>query len=152
MGDFNLDGPRTRAEISRFPEYRHILEALGDPRDLWLEAHPAGVPERGLTKDDCPLVRPVFGSPELEPDTFQCSGSTSLCGCRGRRIDYMFLVTDPGLTSNQLQVRFAHPDDVRVVRFFELDDGPVRVSLSDHYGVDAILEVRKPQVLAPEED
>ena len=149
MGDFNLDGPRRRADVSSFPEYRHILETLRNPRDLWLEAHPAGVAERGLTTDECPLVRPVFGSPELEPDTFQCSGSTTLCGCTGKRIDYMFLITDPSMTNNPFDVRFAHPDDVRVVRFFELDDGPVRVSVSDHYGVDAVLQVRKPQTVAP---
>jgi endonuclease/exonuclease/phosphatase family metal-dependent hydrolase len=152
MGDFNFDGPRTRAALanvnSRFPGYRHIMEVLRNPRDLWLEAHPDGPGERGLTGDDCPIVRPVIGSPELEVNTFRCTNPQTQCGCRGHRIDYIFHVTDRRFTNSNLQLHIARPDDVRVVRFFELDDGPRRVSVSDHYGVEATVQLRRPAVVA----
>jgi endonuclease/exonuclease/phosphatase family metal-dependent hydrolase len=148
MGDFNFDGPTCGACGSTdFPGYRHILQVLRNPRDLWLEAHPFGPGVRGFTSDNCDIVRPVFDSPELDVDTFVCTIAATQCGCTGKRIDYIFHVTDPLFTNSGLQLRIAKPNDVRVVRFFKLDDGPRRVNVSDHYGVEATLEIRKPPIV-----
>lgn len=138
MGDFNIGGPPT---YNGNPGHEDILRALGDPDDLWTTARPR---ESGYTVD--------------------CVRNTALRaaekGCRYReRIDYLFVVTDPALTNSNYVVKVAGKDDVSVVRWYV---DPARVTdadlalaklsggfkspvphVSDHFGVEATIEIRE---------
>ena len=122
MGDFNIVGPNpTAAQCSGNKGYGDIMDILRNPRDLWLEAHP------------------------------DQAGSTSLTS--SQRIDFMFFPTDPYFTNSPYELVIANPDDVKLIDWkipgYEYRDsnnnrrwvsGPFAVS--DHYGIEAMLEVR----------
>lgn len=126
IGDFNIGGPPPTVAPPGNPGYEDIMEALHDPRDLWLEANPAAEPETGYTTG-CWIY----------------SGDAS--GCDGReRIDFIFLLTHPDLTSNPFQIVIAEPGVSRV-RWAEpthVNYPPIRY-VSDHFGVEATIEVRQ---------
>jgi hypothetical protein len=66
-------------------------------------------------------------------------------GCLGtKRIDYIFHVTDPDLTDNQLQVWIGDAGVSRVRWASPVQVSPVPVHyVSDHFGVDATIEIRR---------
>jgi endonuclease/exonuclease/phosphatase family metal-dependent hydrolase len=117
MGDFNTGGPPT---CNGNKNYGDIMQALGNPRDLWLENHPA---DPGFTSD-C-IDNGLLGRLE---------------GCRYRdRIDFMFVITAPDLTNSKKQVVVRNPEDMKLVKFMRSDLGSY---VSDHFGLEATLEIR----------
>ncbi len=122
MGDFNIGGPPT---CTGNPGYGDIMQQLGSPRDLWLEAHPTS----GGFTIDCQENRTLQ---KKEP------------GCKAReRIDYIFLMTHPYFTNNPYAVR-VRPETVKVVKW----DGSAWANgfdhVADHFGLEATLEIRNP--------
>ncbi|MER8608572.1 endonuclease/exonuclease/phosphatase family protein [Mesorhizobium sp. M1233] len=121
MGDFNIGGPQPRTNPPGNPGYQDIVRILRSPSDLWLNAHPQTVPTAGYTSGCDTQYRPA---------------------CLGKeRIDYIFHVTDPALTNSpyQLVVR-----NVSRVRWAEPPKAGAkdRHFVSDHFGVDATIEIR----------
>ena len=112
MGDFNIGGPpATPTEGDGWgASYNDIKDALLDPQDLWFSNHPD---ENGVTTN--PSVDNLIG----------------------KRIDYIFVATDPYLTNNPYSIFIRNRDDVSVVRW-GTGFGPV----SDHKGVHASVEIR----------
>lgn len=116
VGDFNIGGPPS---FNGNAGYTDIMDVLGNPRDLWFEAHPT---ENGYTYDsnDNSLAEADCGRP-----------------CR-ERIDYIFLLTDPSLTSNVYEVQVA-PADVKLVKWTTAP--PERLPVSDHWGLEATVAI-----------
>ncbi|MCI0557215.1 MAG: endonuclease/exonuclease/phosphatase family protein [Nitrososphaera sp.] len=111
MGDFNIKGPLELSD-SFGGEYQQIMAWLGSPRDLWLEVHPEGPPEQGHTTHS------------------------------GKRIDYIFVITDPGLTDSRFSISIDQPSDVSVVKWFIEDNtSNPRLTVSDHFGVEASINI-----------
>ncbi len=116
-GDFNIAGPPVCKGNDR---YADLMELLENPRDLWLETHPA---EKGFT-DDC-----VENNVLHEVDPF-CS--------QRQRIDFMFVVTSPNLQSSYYDVVVSQPSDLFLAKFTRANGRHV----SDHFGLDATLDIR----------
>lgn len=117
MGDFNIGGPPACAGNER---YQDIMDVLDRPRDLWLEAHPS---DNGYTVD-CALNSTLAS---VEP------------GCSYReRIDFIFAVESPRLSNSRQGLVLGGPGDIRLARIRRANGGPV----SDHFGIEATLEVR----------
>lgn len=116
VGDLNTGGPMTAAEKPPYAGnagYEKVMEALGKPRDLWLELSSSGTDE-GFTYD--------------------CVNNTTQ-SCKYReRIDYVLLPPD-----NEKAELVVHPKSVSVVRW----KTATGVNVSDHYGLDATLELRR---------
>lgn len=126
MGDFNVGGPNPQVNPPGNSGYEDIIDILGAPRDLWLSANALADPSEGYTTG-CGL----FAS---DPN-----------GCLGKeRIDYIFHVTDPDLTNNQLQVWIgdAGVSRVRWASPVQVTSVPIHY-VSDHFGVDATIEIRQ---------
>lgn len=119
MGDFNIGGPPSCAGNRN---YQDIMQALDNPRDLWMENHPT-LP--GFTADCAinSLLRRV--------------SSGGSCQYR-ERIDYIFVVDSPLLSNSEIEIVARQPRDIQVARILG-PDGPV----SDHFGLDATLEIRR---------
>lgn len=115
VGDFNTGGPLAKSDKPPFPGnggYENIIEALGDPRDLWLE----------------------FGSGDGY--TYDCQTNQTQ-NCKGReRIDYVFLPEDPKVLHPSSPFVLL-PRAISVVRWKTSSGQPV----SDHYGLDVTLEL-----------
>ena len=118
LGDFNVAGPPHAGG-----EYSAILQALRNPRDLWLANNPS---DPGFTYD-C-LANAV----------------AALRGCDYQaRLDYLLIVTDRSLSNSDYQVNLDKEQAVRRVTWNTEGRHPLPVS--DHYGVEATLWVeRKP--------
>jgi endonuclease/exonuclease/phosphatase family metal-dependent hydrolase len=121
MGDFNIGGPQPRTDPPGNPGYQDIVRILRKPSDLWLNAHPQSDPTAGYTTGCGTSYKPA---------------------CLGKeRIDYIFHVTDPALTSSPYQivvtnvarVRWAEPPHASLAK---------RHFVSDHFGVDATIDIR----------
>lgn len=119
LGDFNIGGPASILDQPPYPGnpgYDDILETLRKPRDLWLEV----------------------GSKAGPGYTYDCAENKTQ-DCKGReRIDYALLPEAPALFNPSsewvLSLR-----SVSVVRW-KTDSGQ---DVSDHYGLDATLELRR---------
>ena len=96
--------------------YEDITSALGNLRDLWVENHPN---DPGITSDNCSHGLPT-----------DCNDRES------KRIDYIFVPTDDYLTNSPYKVHIRNRGDVKVVVW---SDGFEHVS--DHYGVEATIEI-----------
>ena len=120
MGDFNIGGPPS---CTGNRNYQDIMQVLDNPRDLWLENHPA-LP--GFTADcvNNSLLRRVSSGGSCQHQ---------------ERIDYIFIVDSPALSNSDIQVVVRQPQDIQVARI-PGPDGPV----SDHFGLDVTLEIRRP--------
>lgn len=137
MGDFNIRGPNpTAKECDNYKGYGDIMDLLRNPRDLWLEAHPN---QAGTTY----------------PTT------------KNKRIDYIFSLTDPYFTNSPYELVLSDPDDLNTFQwqmpgYYSLEYNPIEVigsqsfkkwnegpfRVSDHAGIDAMLEVRQRVSLA----
>ena len=118
VGDFNIGGPLSASEkppYSGNAGYEDIMDAFKSPRDLWLES---GDGAEGFTYD-C------------------ATNPLGKCGYR-ERIDYVFLPGDPAFQSASSEFILA-PRAVSVVRW----KTPAGIFVSDHYGLDATLELRR---------
>ena len=117
VGDFNVGGPLSVSEKPPYAGnagYDDVLVALRRPRDLWLE----GGSGDGFTYD--------------------CANNPTQT-CKGReRIDYMFLPEDPALLAPTAPLVLV-PKTASVVRW----KTPKGRDVSDHYGLDATLELRR---------
>lgn len=118
MGDFNIYGHRKDGEF--LEEYLLLLAALGYPQDVWLSAHP----------DD-----PGYTSNCKENITCQCAYSDYTSQ---ERIDYIFVIDDPELTTSPYELRVADPSEVNLIKLKTAGGRDA----SDHYGLEARLEVR----------
>ncbi|HFD11417.1 MAG TPA: hypothetical protein ENJ32_02945 [Crenotrichaceae bacterium] len=116
MGDFNIGGPNPTADHCLGNKgYGDIMDVLRNPRDMWLEAHP------------------------------HIAGSTH----SDERIDFMFFLTDAYFTSSPYELTISNSETVKLIQWkmsgFSKNliwhQGPFRVS--DHFGIEATLEVRK---------
>jgi endonuclease/exonuclease/phosphatase family metal-dependent hydrolase len=128
MGDFNIGGPPSRNGNSG---YDAIRSTFTTPDDIWLEAWPRS---NGWTND--------------------CASNQLASGCsdEGERIDYILVPTSPRLTSSRFVVTVAKPADVGVARWrtelsrlseFERRYVKSPIPVSDHWGVEASLEIRE---------
>ena len=125
MGDFNIGGPNPTADsCAGNTGYGDIMEVLRNPRDLWLEAHPG---RKGTTLVDSP-----------------------------QRIDYIFLLTDPYFTNSSKELVLASANDVKLIDWqmpgysfppvagsLQATWKPGPFAVSDHYGIEATLEVQQ---------
>lgn len=147
MGDFNLGGsplPRT-GQTQPVPcgnsGHDKIMSVLRNPRDLWLEAHSNPVTasselthpaNRGFTRD-C-----------VENSILQCSQDAQPCAAEAdqprHRIDYIFVITHPSLTTNPYDILITDPNDVRLVTWRV--PPPEDHHVSDHFGIEATFEIR----------
>ncbi len=132
MGDFNIGGPPSGNGNLGHTEIQSIL---GYPKDLWMNQWPRA---NGWTYD-C-TTNSILADPN-------CNA--------GARIDYILEVTDPALTSSPYTITLAKRADVGVVRwraererltslerfFADAAGGPPHVS--DHFGVEATIEIRE---------
>jgi endonuclease/exonuclease/phosphatase family metal-dependent hydrolase len=134
MGDFNIGGPLPENNPPGHDGYNDILNILYSPQDLWLNTNYNSPSETGYTTG-CGVY----------------SGDAN--GCNGKeRIDYIFSVTHENLTNSPYQI---------VVTGYDLPSGqrrrgvsrvrwaktgafypPVRYA-SDHFGVEALIEIRR---------
>lgn len=117
VGDFNTGGPMTPTEKPPYAGnagYENVMEALGHSRDLWLE--------RGT------------GSGY----TYDCSRNTMNRCKTSDRIDYVLLPEDRDILNPDSEFILV-PLKVDVVRWLTPKGKPI----SDHYGLDATLEVRR---------
>lgn len=106
VGDFNTGGPMTKAEKPPYKGnggYANVMDAMRDPRDLWLELGTGA----GDTSDK-------------------------------ERIDYVLLPEHPKVLSPDSAFVLA-PRSVEVARW----QTPAGKRVSDHFGLDATLEVRR---------
>jgi len=126
LGDFNIEGPPNVGG-----EYGTILGLLGNPRDLWLEDNPTG---------------PGY--------TYDCwaNAVAELRGCDYQaRIDYLWVVTNRGLSNSDYEVSVSKDRNVRRVEWHT--GGPKPLPVSDHYGVEAFLSIgRKNSAPPPKQD
>ncbi len=140
MGDFNIDGPSddldpstlgTQYDGTQYPtgtQYGNVIETeLRMSRDLWLEYHPG---ELGHTKRPC------------NDPSWECWGISYNEGDPYRRIDYIFIPTDPYLTNSAYEIVVRNRDDVAVKSFVVPGYG---IHVSDHVGLEATIEIRKRQ-------
>ncbi len=96
MGDFNIGGPNpTFEECVGNSGYAQILQTLGNPVDVWQQAHPG---EAGSTHNWDHATR--------DPS----------------RIDFIFLVDDPYLANSDFELRIERSEDVAVVDWQGLSD------------------------------
>lgn len=120
VGDFNTGGPMTATEKPPYKGnagYANIMDALYNPRDLWLELNGAGGTD-GYTYD-CP--------------------NNSIVKCKYReRIDYILLPEHKKVLADSSE-HYLLPVKIDVVRWKTAGGGNV----SDHFGLDATLEVRE---------
>jgi endonuclease/exonuclease/phosphatase family metal-dependent hydrolase len=130
MGDFNIDGPPAELDaedtISGLQYETVIREKLRSPTDLWLENHPG---DFGFTKR-CNKAIPncwYFNYNEADPT---------------RRIDYIFVATDPYLTNSPYEVIVRNRDDVATRAVVAPAYG---IHVSDHVGLEATIEIRRRQ-------
>lgn len=119
VGDLNTGGPMSAAERPPFAGnggYENVVvDALRKPRDLWLELDGGAA---GYTYD--------------------CA-SNSIPKCKYReRIDYMLLPEDKRIVHPSAEFYFA-PKAIDVVRW----KTPAGGNISDHFGLDATLEIRR---------
>ncbi len=116
-GDFNIGGPPACTGNNR---YADIMEMLGNPRDLWLEAHP-----------------------NLNGYTADCRFNTVLQDVEAcsylERIDFMFLIQSPQLTNSTYIVVLRNASDMKLAKFTRSNGKHV----SDHFGIEAILDIRE---------
>lgn len=115
MGDFNIGGPPDDAGNCC---YQDILQKLGNPRDLWLETHPAN---------------PGY--------TYDCFENTNAGDCDERkRIDYVFLLTDPRFTTSPYEI-IVEPSTVQLMKE-RVTTPPYGHFISDHFGIEATIDIR----------
>jgi endonuclease/exonuclease/phosphatase family metal-dependent hydrolase len=127
MGDFNIGGPPSNNGNPGHPEIRSALEYS---KDIWMEAWPRN-----------------------DGWTYDCAANSVASDCEGReRIDYILVRNEPALTSSPYVVTIAKRADVSVVRW---RTDPERLTdieraiaggnpphVSDHWGVEAVIEIR----------
>ena len=113
MGDFNIGGPSPSPSACKGNcGYGDIMDVLRNPRDLWSETGPTSP---GHTHE------------------------RSVSSVVDRRIDYIFVMTDPYFYNSKYEIFLAGRDEFEIVEW-EMDDGnPV----SDHLGLSATLEIRE---------
>ena len=118
MGDFNIGGPNpTASNCGGNDGYDDIMMLLGNPRDLWLEAH---------------------SQDSIEGATFNGNLNTLAAGSY-KRIDFIFAPEHPLLTNSEYELVVANPNDVvlnKVSVRFDLWD-------SDHFGIEGNFEIRR---------
>lgn len=116
VGDFNTGGPMTKTEKAPFAGnggYGNVMEAVGSPRDLWLELG-AG-----------------------DGFTYDCLRNKATGGCKYReRIDYV-LLPEGKKTLDPKSDYVLVPKKLEVVRWTTAKGAPV----SDHFGLDATFEL-----------
>ena len=124
MGDFNIGGPNSE-ECNGNPGYADIMEQLGYPKDVWLEAHPN---ETGTTFIGLILRPPYDELNEVLPEPDE-------------RIDFMFVPDDPYLVNSTYEITIKAPITD------QKKDWTVRIrdwnGDSDHNGLEAELEIRR---------
>ncbi len=130
MGDFNIGGPNpTARSCEGNPGYGDIMDVLRNPRDIWLEANPTN--RKGATK----------------------------VGNSNKRLDYIFVLTDPYFTNSDRQLVLSSSESVRLIDWkmpgynvvvtgsggfatgTAWKEGPFAVS--DHYGIAATFEIQR---------
>ncbi len=118
VGDFNTGGPtsaKQKPPYSGNGGYGNVMDAMGHPRDLWLE----------------------FGSGDGY--TYDCKQNNTAEPCDYReRIDYMLLPESRKILSPSSE-NVLVPVKIEVVRW----KTPGGQNVSDHFGLDATLEIRK---------
>ena len=120
MGDFNIDGAATQNGNAGYDD---ILDAFHHPRDLWRENHPL---ENGYTTDNCWINPPTD------------------CTDGGERIDFIFILDDKYFSNSRFNLTVAVADDVKVKDWrWTTVNYPHFHRVSDHFGVEATLEVRE---------
>jgi endonuclease/exonuclease/phosphatase family metal-dependent hydrolase len=129
IGDFNIGGPPSNNGNAGYDDIRRVLR---EPDDLWISARP---------RDDGYTIDCVANNIE------ECDDR--------ERIDYMFVPSDPELTSSRYLVRLSRTNDIRVVNWrvqrqrlsnVDLALGGAKaigLNVSDHLGVDATIEIRE---------
>lgn len=188
MGDFNIGGPPTCCGSKG---YADIVEQLGNPRDLWLQAHACsqhfcgdtGGPCEDDVNSDCSRIEcsASFPTPVMQtcvagsacgqatcldtvPLANNCNPGTPMWrGGSGytwdpcvnelnssddlERIDYIFVIEDPVLSSSAFEVDVDDPEAVQIANFLKTIDPPGSESpfvghVSDHLGVEATVQIR----------
>lgn len=127
MGDFNIGGLNMNSLAGDTCEgnegYEDIMEVLGNPRDIWLEAH---------------------GSDGVEGATVDGNTNSLAKDDEHKRIDFMFVVTAPSLTNSSYDVVVSNPSSVSLWRgYVGSSDGSYGGPVSDHWGLRATLEFRE---------
>lgn len=126
VGDLNTGGPMTKKEKPPYSGnggYANVMDALGNPRDLWLE----------------------LGSGDGY--TYDCKANNTVEKCDYReRIDYVLLPESKRILSPKSE-NVLVPLKVEVVRWKTAKGQNV----SDHFGLDATFEIRKRPAAAPDE-
>lgn len=115
MGDFNIAGPNpSPGACDGNCGYADIMDVLRNPRDLWLESSPTGP-----------------GS----------TNSVNLPASVGKRIDFMFVMSDPFFYDSKYEIFLSRNvrEPISLVKW-TMDDG---TPVSDHFGISAILEIRE---------
>jgi hypothetical protein len=145
MGDFNIPGPPGEPGVEvdlndpeflnnpEFEEYRELRRILGNPQDLHFKYHPT---RAGYTRDNC-----WWGLPRgfVDEDHPLPNDQQGPCADKSSRIDYILVLTDPRFTSSPYEFFVRNRDDVKVVSW-----STGWLNVSDHYGLEATVEVRKP--------
>jgi endonuclease/exonuclease/phosphatase family metal-dependent hydrolase len=128
MGDFNIGGAPSYNGNGGRDDIERMLRLAND---LWADAWP-----------------------NSDGWTYDCAGNRLASGCsdRGERIDYIFVPTDPALTSSRYVVTVATRADVKVVRWRTVNArlsaierniiGANPLPVSDHWGLEAVIEIR----------
>jgi endonuclease/exonuclease/phosphatase family metal-dependent hydrolase len=119
MGDFNIGGPPTYKGNSGYRG--QILKYLRHPEDLWMKTNPA--------------------SPGY---TYDCTHNKTARdqGCNSRkRIDYILTLSDPYFTNSPYKILLNKKSDLRIIKWKAITQ-PTLVDVSDHYGLEATIEIR----------
>jgi hypothetical protein len=130
MGDFNIGGPPSNNGNAG---YSDIMDILEKPEDVWMKAHPN---EKGFSID-C-RVNNVARSMSDNCDYQE-------------RIDYIFILTDAKFTNSPYLLKITDKQSVKVVQwklptdhreYSKVKDHRSRY-VSDHFGVEATIEIYK---------
>lgn len=126
MGDFNIGGLNMDGLGGDSCEgndgYEDIMQILGSPRDLWLEAH---------------------GTDGTEGATVDGASNSLTSSSDHKRIDFIFAITDPGLTNSAYDVILPSPESVHRFTGRVVVENQLITPMSDHWGVAATLEFRQ---------
>jgi endonuclease/exonuclease/phosphatase family metal-dependent hydrolase len=131
-GDFNVGGPITKLQLDwakedpkRFPiagnpGYANMIETLDGARDLWLE--------KTWYRNDRRVLDPGY--------TYDCRENNLVTCSYRERIDYLLAWAHPRVSTSPYRLV---PRNIEVVRW----KTPSGLHVSDHFGLDATLEMRK---------
>lgn len=127
VGDFNTGGPLSAAQKPPYSGnggYDDVMAALGRPRDAWLE---------------------LVGSGGPDGYTYDCATDHAQSCTERERIDYVLVPESPKVLAPSASY-VLEPRSIRVVRW----KTPAGGDISDHYGLDATLDVVvRPAAAAP---